>query len=89
MDACSVLPYSEVVYSEVSSGDYILKQVLFEGQFINPLKKQQKLGVDRLQQNFISSNNGLVKSTETRQGGKFIKDYPKLALYTVGRVLNV
>ena len=51
---CSVISYLKV------------KQIVFES-WLETFQKEQKLG-KKLAPNFISSRDGLVKSTETRQG---------------------
>ena len=48
-----------IVFSELSSRDYILKKVICGSQFTNP-PKLQEVG-ERFQQNFILSNDGLVE----------------------------
>ena len=56
-----------IAYLEVSSRVYISKWVLqYESQFTRPKKKQWKLG-EKVLQNFSSSREGPVKSTETRK----------------------
>ena len=52
---CSVISYSKV------------KRVVFESRFRNPPKKYKDWGKN-FPENFVSSKDGPVKSTETRQG---------------------
>ena len=70
--AMNAFVYSVNSCSEVSSRDCIIASdkrfcLLFESWFRNPPKKEQKLGEKVSEKNFISSRDGPIKRTETRQ----------------------